>query len=252
MSMDADEMFSQDLTSSALPRGVFRPVGATALLGDAAVLIWNDVADGARDAFYRWHDKEHIPERMALPGFLRGRRYARPGHSPEWLTVYEAEDLAVLTSPEYLARLDQPTPATRAILPHFRNTSRSVCLGAYSTGASTGGHVLALRLEIPSAFVDAFDLAVRDSLFPSAMALDGVVACHLYTCDQRASHIDTAESRTRAFDVPSCIVLCEATTAAAAERARSVFDGGALAAHEVLVRPDAAVYHLEISRLAGH
>ena len=81
------------------------PIGG-ALLGAGAVLVWNDVAEQGREQFYDWHDKEHIPERLAIPGFRRGRRYTRPGHSPEWLTMYEADDLDVLVSPEYLKRLE--------------------------------------------------------------------------------------------------------------------------------------------------
>ncbi len=111
-----DEMFVMDIKHGSAPSGNAHPVEATALLGNAAVLIWNDVAPEGRDQFYRWHDREHIPERLALPGFLRGRRLACTGHSPEWLTIYEADDLDVLTSPEYLARLNAPTPATTATL----------------------------------------------------------------------------------------------------------------------------------------
>ncbi|TCG09655.1 hypothetical protein BZM27_04060 [Paraburkholderia steynii] len=95
------------------------------LLGKAAVLIWNDVIETERDAFYRWHDKEHIPERLALPGFLRGRRYRGSGVT-EWLTLYEAADVAVLTSPAYLARLNDPTPLTQSTVRAFRNTARSM------------------------------------------------------------------------------------------------------------------------------
>src|SRR5690348_577522 len=83
-----------------------------ALMGRAAVLIWNDVAPEGRVQFYEWHDREHMPERLSLPGFLRGRRYARAGHSPEWLTIYEAVDVSALVSPAYLARLNAPTVAT--------------------------------------------------------------------------------------------------------------------------------------------
>jgi hypothetical protein len=74
-----------------------------ALLGYGAVVVWNDVAQVGRDQFYAWHDKQHMPERLELPGFRRGRRFARPGHSPEWLTMYEANDLSVVSSLEYLA-----------------------------------------------------------------------------------------------------------------------------------------------------
>src|ERR671934_1494326 len=79
-----------------------------ALLGSGAVIVWNDVAPEGRDQFYDWHDKEHIPERLAVPGFRRGRRYIRHGHSPEWLTLYEATDLSVLVSNAYLERLNAP------------------------------------------------------------------------------------------------------------------------------------------------
>jgi len=98
-----------------------------ALLGQAAVVIFNDVTREGREAFYRWHDREHIPERLAIPGFRRGRRFGRRGHSPEWLTLYEADDLAVLTSRAYIDRLNAPTAATVSTVAHFRNTSRSIC-----------------------------------------------------------------------------------------------------------------------------
>lgn len=221
-----------------------------ALLGRAAVLIWNDVTDEGRDLFYAWHDNEHVPERLSLPGFRRGRRFGRAGHSPEWLTMYEADDLAALTSQAYLARLNAPTPSTARTLVYFRNTSRAVCRVVASIGASTGGHILAMRLTVPREASDAMWRHVADRAFPDAMALTGVVACHLYAADDSASYLDTAESSTRAFDVPAWIVLCETTTPSAAERARASIDGAELRRLGVRIRDDAAVYQLEICRLS--
>jgi len=220
----------------------------TALLGEAAVLIWNDVADEGRAQFYEWHDKEHVPERLAIPGFRRGRRFARSHHSPEWLTMYEADDLAVLTSPAYLARLNAPTPATQRTLTHFRNTSRAVCRIVHSVGTSNGGHMLAMRLVVPAATSDAMSDYVTIDAFPRAMALTGVVACHLYAADEGASYVRTAESSTRKFDVPSWVLLCEATFAEAAERARRLFESPELRRLGVEVRSDAGTYALEICR----
>lgn len=225
------------------------------LLGDAAVLIWNDVAPEGREPFYRWHDKEHIPERLGLPGFRRGRRFVRPGHSPQWLTVYEADDLAALVSPEYLARLNAPTAATVATLAHFRNTSRAVCRVARSVGASTGGHVLAMRLHADAARTDALCRYVEEEAFPRAMTRTGVVACHLFASDTSASFVNTTESGTRKFDVPAWVLLCEASTASAAEDVRADIDGATFERLGVEVRSDHAVYALEICRLAvgaGH
>jgi hypothetical protein len=224
--------------------------GGDSVLGTGAVLVWNDVAKDGRRQFYEWHDKEHIPERLAIPGFRRGRRYIRPHHSPEWFTMYEADDLNVVTSPEYLERLNAPTPATQQTLKYFRNTSRAVCRLAGSLGSSSGGHMLTMRLQAPDTASEALRRLMLDDLFPRALDLTGVVACHLYAADQSASHTDTAESRTRTFDVPSWVVLAEVTTLSTADALRRLIDGPELRKLDVRVREDAAIYALEICRLA--
>jgi len=223
----------------------------SALQGDAAVLIWNDVAPEARESFYRWHDREHIPERLALPGFRRGRRFISPAHSPEWLTMYEADDLAALKSPEYLARLNAPTAATLATVRHFRNTSRAVCRVVHSVGSSTGGHILAMRLLVDNARTESMRRYLCDEAFPRVMDLTGVVACHLYAADASASYVDTAESATRAFDVPAWALLCETTKSDTASEARKRIEGREFERIGVRVRDDAAVYALEICRLSS-
>lgn len=221
-----------------------------ALLGEAAVLVWNDVAAAGREAFYRWHDLEHIPERLALPGFRRGRRYARPGHAPEWLTFYEADDLDALVSSAYLARLNAPTPATTRTLAYFENTSRAVCRVVHSRGTSSGGHMLAMRLEAPAAQRDAVVAHLGGGVFAELAAQVGVLACHLFVADQGASRLNTAESKTRAFDVPAWVLLVETSHVGAAEQARRLIDGSGLRGLDVAVRDDAAIYSLEICRLA--
>jgi len=80
--------------------------------------------------------------------------------------------------------------------------------------------------------------------------LTGIVACHLFAADQSASFVSTAESSTRQFDVPSWVLLCEATNPSAAEQARALLEGPALQALGIVVRNDAAVYALEICRLS--
>ena len=147
--------------------------------------------------------------------------------------------------------LNAPTPGTVSALRVFRNTSRAVCQIVHSTGSSSGGHMLTLRLDVPAANADAMCGHLATAVFPRAMAEVGVIACHLYAADQSASFLKTAEASTREFDVPSWVILVEATTLAAAERARALIDGPALRDLGVAIRSDAAVYSLEICRLAG-
>ena len=221
-----------------------------AWLGRGAVLIWNDIAPEGRSQFYEWHDKEHIPERLALPGFRRGRRLRKQGHSPEWLTIYEADDLSALVSPKYLARLNAPTPATTATLKYFRNTSRAVCRLVQSIGSSTGGYMLAVRFNVAPADAETMRRYLQQEAFPRLAARTSVVACHLLAADTSASYVNTAESSARTFDVPAWVLLCEASTSDAANQAVAAIDPDTLARLGVQVRDDFPVYALEVSRLS--
>jgi hypothetical protein len=46
-----------------------------AMLGQAVLAFWHDVTPEGREEFDHWHVREHVPERLAVPGFLRFRRY---------------------------------------------------------------------------------------------------------------------------------------------------------------------------------
>lgn len=69
--------------------------------------------------FNHWYDTEHLPERLAIPGFISARRWQAdlpPGRG-KYLATYELESAAVLESPAYLARFrDSPTPWTERML----------------------------------------------------------------------------------------------------------------------------------------
>src|SRR5437764_68143 len=81
--------------------------------GKGAVAIWNDITPEWRAEFYAWHGSQHMPERAGIAGFLRGRRYVALEGSPEFFTLYETVSPRTVTSPDYLARLNDPTPWTK-------------------------------------------------------------------------------------------------------------------------------------------
>jgi hypothetical protein len=43
------------------------------LAGEAVVAIWNGIAPESRADFYDWHQNEHMPERVGIPGPGRAR-----------------------------------------------------------------------------------------------------------------------------------------------------------------------------------
>ena len=119
-----------------------------ALAGGGAICIWNDITDEGRDEFYAWHLGEHMPERVAIPGFRRGRRYIAldAASRPEFFTLYETADTDVLTGSAYLARLNAPTPWTKKATQAFRRTSRALTRVQASFGPGAGGILATLTM----------------------------------------------------------------------------------------------------------
>jgi hypothetical protein len=62
------------------------------LLGRGVLAIWHTIAPEAEAEYWRWHDREHIPERVGVTGFLRGRRYRSLERSLDYLDFYERGD----------------------------------------------------------------------------------------------------------------------------------------------------------------
>jgi hypothetical protein len=98
------------------------------MLGNAAVVMWWDVAPEMRAEWEHWHTSEHMPERLAIPGFLRGTRWIAVSGAPSYFVLYEVAQLSTLTGGAYLDRLNNPTPWSRKMMPHHRNMVRSLCV----------------------------------------------------------------------------------------------------------------------------
>lgn len=118
-----------------------------ALLGNSALAMWWDMAPGIREEFEHWHSHEHFPERLALPGFLRASRWSAADGGEGFFILYELEEHAALSSPEYLASLNAPTPWSTRLMPHHRNMVRSQTRVLHSGGAGVARHAMTLRLS---------------------------------------------------------------------------------------------------------
>ena len=67
--------------------------------GSGLLLVMMDIDPEHEEDFNRWYDEEHVPERMAIPGFLTGRRYRAVEGGPKYLAIYEIKSPEVLDSP---------------------------------------------------------------------------------------------------------------------------------------------------------
>jgi hypothetical protein len=55
------------------------------------------------EEFNAWYDTEHLPERLAVPGFETASRYVCVSGHPRYLAMYDLARPEVLDSPEYLS-----------------------------------------------------------------------------------------------------------------------------------------------------
>jgi hypothetical protein len=108
------------------------------LLGKAAMLLSFDIAPEAIAEHDDWHTHEHLPERLAIPGFLRGTRWVTLHDGPRYFVLYEVRDLDTLASDAYLARLNHPTPWTAKMMPYYRGMTRGLCSVVGSSGFGMG------------------------------------------------------------------------------------------------------------------
>jgi hypothetical protein len=158
--------------------------------------IWNDIAPEGYGHFERWYIREHLQERVGVPGFRFGRRYERvSGGDRQFFAFYEVDSPAVLTSPAYLDRLENPTPWTRESMRHFRNMVRTVCDLRTAAGDLVGSHAVVLRADAAMAPTPAADAFVRD-----LAAEPGIARVQLWTAARDQTRADTAEMKVRGPD----------------------------------------------------
>jgi len=109
--------------------------------------MWWDMATEHRVEFEDWHSHEHFPERMSIPGFLRGSRWASSAGDERFFVMYELDVYETLTSPQYLARLNDPTPWSTKMMPRHRNMVRSQCRVMESFGGGIAKSIVTARVS---------------------------------------------------------------------------------------------------------
>jgi hypothetical protein len=207
------------------------------LLGHGAVTIWNGIREEGRNEFFGWHNREHILERVEVPGFNRGRRYiAVPdteiATAPEFFTFYEVDDVRVLAEGPYLERLAAPTDWTRRAVPFFTETARALTRVGFTSGLGQGGIIGTLRFGLR----ERSERLMEQLPQIAARVLSHqyqVLGIHYCRTNLEASNVETAERRARqsATEVPEEVLLIEGTDpAAVAEVMKTEFSDEALGA----------------------
>ena len=87
-------------------------------MANGILIVAVDYSAIAEDEFHDWYDTEHIPARLAVPGFINAERWLGAGDAKNTaLALYDLDAVDVLHSPAYLAGAgDNDTPWTKRVI----------------------------------------------------------------------------------------------------------------------------------------
>jgi len=109
------------------------------------------------EEFNAWYDTEHVPERLAVPGFESARRYVCLTGHPRYLAMYALESAAVLDTEAYLrVSFERSSPWTKRVVSRVK-VYRSAGVQVYPGDALTGraSRLLLLRFRAMPAEAEA-------------------------------------------------------------------------------------------------
>ncbi len=159
--------------------------------------IWSTVSADTETDYLHWLTREHVFERVGVEGFLSGRVFKRLGISPsQYFILYELDRPEIVSSPQYLARLNDPTPWSQRIMPILggfrRGGGRLVASGGGSGG---GGTIAVLRFEgdIPSKCAGA----QAQELVDLTASVDKISRARIFAVADDSTQINTREKSMR-------------------------------------------------------
>jgi len=178
----------------------------------AVLAIWTDIAPELEADFNEWYWREHLPERLAVPGFRCGRRYRAGAGAPRYFACYELDSLDILDTPAYLERLDNPTDWTRRVMPGFRNTTRALVRVVTTLGRMSGAVALTVRVAPAEDRRADLEAHLRRTILPALHARPGIVRLQHWQAEPMTAR-STIEAALRGGSDGTCdwVVIVEGT-----------------------------------------
>jgi hypothetical protein len=180
--------------------------------------VWTDVDPAHELDFNRWYDREHMQERMAIPGFRRARRFRALVSCPRpYLALYDTDTLEVFRSPAYRKAFTQQSEWSLRNFARMRETQRRVGELVVDVGDAEGG---ALALFVLRA--GGWQPGTMAAHFRAAAERDHVVRASLLRTDVGLSTPLAAGAPPAAADA---VAMVEASSADAAFEAAKALAG---------------------------
>jgi hypothetical protein len=163
-----------------------------AMLGNGVLLTFAEVPAEAEDDFNEWYNREHIGERLLMPGFLRARRYIAVSGRPKYCATYETANVEDLGHPDYLARLADQSDWSKRVMAQFSRFHRLTARVTADTGHGVAGALTLTRFYPDEGIKEPLRDWLAQTGLPALAARPGMVGASLLEND-----IDVANAPAR-------------------------------------------------------
>ena len=186
--------------------------------------VLTDVAAEHEQAWNRWYDTRHVPQRRAVPGFRDiGRYTAVEGieGTRKYAALYDLEGPSVLTTDAYqaLSRPPESGDEDREMLRRFQNSLRAVMVQIYPAADQTPprpgnvGAVLVVGLVPDAEHEEEYNAWYDEEHIPGLLPVPGVLRArrfraiegaprYLAIYEFSAPEVRHSEAFERAIDTP--------------------------------------------------
>ncbi|HJQ56247.1 MAG TPA: hypothetical protein VJ890_05040 [Vineibacter sp.] len=218
-----------------------------ALRGKGMLIVLNEVRSRDAADFNEWYNREHIDERVNLPGFYRARRYVAADSvtDPRYLATYECKTVSDLATPRYMKLLANQTPWSKRNMARFTRFSRLTLRIRVDLAHGVGGAVSCVRFVPDSTKAARLVAWLKDEALPSAIRRPGMVGGFAGSNDLAVANAPgKAQGGTYPVvdDAEWAVVLEGADARDTAAAAHAIFPRRALAAFGVIARPAIGSY----------
>lgn len=210
--------------------------------GKGMLMTFTETHPGDEEDFNEWYNREHIDERVWLPGFHRARRYVDCNGDAriKYFATYETDKVEDLCDPDYMKLLADQSDWSKKVMKTFTTFDRVAARVTVDLSHGFAGACAFARFYPAPLVMDGLRTHLENDLLPRLIARPGMVGAILAENDldvvnagRKAQGVEIPENET-----PQWVVLLEGQTGRdTAAALRDGFGGGltdhGLAANEI-------------------
>ncbi|MBH69039.1 MAG: hypothetical protein CMM58_11845 [Rhodospirillaceae bacterium] len=194
-----------------------------ALYGKGMLMTFTETSAENEEEFNEWYNREHVDERVWMPGFHRARRYLASQGSAEfkYFATYETDTVKDLANPEYMELLKDQSDWSKKVMATFTKFDRITADISIDLAHGFGGGCSIARFFPKIETMQALRKHLEQDLLPKLTTQPGVVGCVLAENNlevvnegRRAQGIDIPMNET-----PEWIIVLEAQDSNISSRA---------------------------------